>query len=182
MHTSRILLFLAPFVLVSCFGSKTPAPVVKQPNITPITCSGSGVLAPNGIAVISYTGTVVSNGKVFDATSIGNRGPRPIKLGTGQFPAAFDRSIVCMKIGESRTFTLVPEDAYGKKTIESEFVKAAFGTGAESLKEGSEYTLAAGMKVRVVKIGDKRVTALQPNTHPLAGEGLRYEVHLDEVR
>lgn len=87
-----------------------------------------------------------------------------------------------MKVGESKTFTLSPDEAYGKKTIESEFVRAAFGTGISSLREGSEYTFPSNMKVKIVAIGDKRVTIEQPNPRRLAGESLRYDVRIEEVK
>lgn len=87
-----------------------------------------------------------------------------------------------MKVGESKTFTLTPEEAYGKKMLESEFIKTAFGTGVNSLKVGSEYSFPSNMKVKIVKIGDQRVTVEQPNMHPLAGESLRYDVKIVAVR
>ncbi len=87
-----------------------------------------------------------------------------------------------MKVGESKSFTLAPEDAYGRKMLQSEFVKTAFGTGVSSLKVGSEYSFPSNMKVKIVKIGDQRVTVEQPNPHPLAGESLNYDVKIESVR
>ena len=65
----------------------------------------------------------------------------------------------------------------------AEFVRAAFGTEIANLREGSEYIFPSNKtKVKILKIGSKFVTIEQPNPHPLAGESLRYEVRIDEVR
>lgn len=37
------------------------------------------------------------------------------------------------------------------------------------------------MRVKIVDIGDKTITAEQPSSHPLAGEDLTYSVRIEKV-
>ncbi|MFB0964679.1 MAG: hypothetical protein QMC36_03140, partial [Patescibacteria group bacterium] len=66
------------------------------------------------------------------------------------------------------------------KYITVEYVKSAFGKDLEKLKEGSEYEIMPGMKVKIVSIGDKTVSAEQKSTHWLAGEDLKYSVKIEK--
>jgi peptidylprolyl isomerase len=59
---------------------------------------------------IEYTGTL-ENGTVFDSSK--DRGPFSFTLGDGTAILGFDKQIQGMKIGESKKFTLTPDEAYG---------------------------------------------------------------------
>ena len=36
-----------------------------------------------------------------------------VQIGAGQIPSGFESGIMGMRVGETRTFTIGPEDAYG---------------------------------------------------------------------
>ena len=59
---------------------------------------------------IHYTGTL-DDGSQFDSSA--GREPLQFTLGSGQVIAGFDAGVDGMTIGESKTVTISPEDAYG---------------------------------------------------------------------
>ena len=67
--------------------------------------------AKNGdIVQVDYTGTL-ENGTVFD-TSVG-REPLNFTLGEGQVIPGFEKAVLGMKVGESKTVTIPADEAYG---------------------------------------------------------------------
>ena len=59
---------------------------------------------------VHYTGKL-EDGSVFDS-SVG-REPLPFRVGAGQMIRGFDAGVVGMKVGDKKTLTIPPEDAYG---------------------------------------------------------------------
>lgn len=74
---------------------------------------------------VDYTGSL--NGKVFDTSiesvakennlSIPNKIYKPLRfiVGKGRVIKGFDEGVIGMKVGESKTLTIIPENAYGEK-------------------------------------------------------------------
>ncbi len=60
---------------------------------------------------VSYTGTF-TNGTVFDS----NVGKTPLEftVGSGQLIQGFDQAVVGMEVGQQKTITLLPTQAYGE--------------------------------------------------------------------
>lgn len=156
--------------------SGTPKPGIPEYQCTEPTC-----VKKRDKVVVSYTGTL-KDGRIFESSSDGGRmGGSIVEVGGGGPPPGFHRAIANMRQGETKTFTVKAVDAYGPKNLTVEFTKEAFGKDLGSLKEGDEYEFTPGMKVKIVEIGDKTVTAEQPSTHPLAGEDLTYEVKIEQI-
>jgi FKBP-type peptidyl-prolyl cis-trans isomerase 2 len=64
---------------------------------------------------VDYTGTL-NDGTVFDSTTHeGHTHPLEFEVGAGQLIEGFDKAVVGMKMGEEKTFTLTPEQAYGQR-------------------------------------------------------------------
>lgn len=65
---------------------------------------------------VNYTGSLV-DGTVFDSNvdpKFGHAGQLlTFSVGTGQMIPGFDKGVIGMKVGEKKTLTLAPEDAYG---------------------------------------------------------------------
>ncbi|MDL2286136.1 peptidylprolyl isomerase [Desulfococcaceae bacterium OttesenSCG-928-F15] len=59
---------------------------------------------------VHYTGTFL-DGEVFDSSR--GRDPLGFELGGGQMIAGFDAAVLGMAVGETKTVTLAPEEAYG---------------------------------------------------------------------
>ena len=61
---------------------------------------------------IHYTGTL-DDGTQFDSSS--GRDPLEFSLGGGQVIPGFDAAVSGMSVGESKSVTIAPEDAYGER-------------------------------------------------------------------
>ncbi len=132
--------------------------------------------------VFHYTGTL-ADGSVFDSSR--ERRPMEVQIGAGQTPPGFESGIMGMRVGESRTFTIGPEDAYGAyyedlcRRVEKERL-----AGPEGIKVGMEYEIAVtpnrSVVGTVVEVGEEDV--LIDLNHPLAGKALTYEVECLEIR
>jgi FKBP-type peptidyl-prolyl cis-trans isomerase len=74
--------------------------------------AGDGDEAERGDVIeVHYTGTL-EDGTEFDSSE--GRAPIKFTLGIGQVIEGWDRSIVGMKVGGSRTLTIPPEFGYGE--------------------------------------------------------------------
>lgn len=138
--------------------------------------------AKEGDAVkVHYTGKL-EDGTVFDSSR--EREPLNVNLGSGEVIPGFEKGIVGMAVGESKTLKLGPDEAYGQKRpdLVVDVAKANFPdhitpTVGERLQvkqpDGSV------INVQVAEIKDETVT-LDAN-HPLAGETLVFDVELMEI-
>jgi hypothetical protein len=85
-------------------------------NGTPDNTARTGQVAKAGDTVaINYTGKL-KNGTVFDSNvdpKFGHTDPLIFTLGAGQMIPGFDKGVIGMKVGEKKTLTIAPEDAYG---------------------------------------------------------------------
>ncbi len=132
--------------------------------------------------VFHYTGTL-ADGRIFDSSR--ERSPMVFQIGVGQIPHGFESGIMGMRVGESRTFTIGPEDAYGAydedlcRRVEKERL-----AGPEGIKVGMEYEIAVtpnrSVVGTVVEVGEQDV--LIDLNHPLAGMALTFEVECLEIR
>jgi len=69
--------------------------------------------AKNGDKVkVHYTGKL-DNGKVFDTTQ--DRDPLEIIIGSGKVIPGFEKGIIGMESGDTKTITIPPEKAYGQR-------------------------------------------------------------------
>ena len=91
-------------------------------NIAPSTgnTAQAGQVAKTGDTVaMNYTGHL-QNGTVFDSNvdpKFKHVEPFVFTLGAGQVIPGWDKGIVGMKVGEKKTLTIPPEDAYGANGV-----------------------------------------------------------------
>jgi len=65
---------------------------------------------------LKYTGRL-EDGTVFDSNvdpSFGHTDPLEFTLGAGQMIPGFEKQVLGMKVGEKKTLTIPPEEAYGE--------------------------------------------------------------------
>jgi len=136
----------------------------------------------NGDTVkVHYTGKL-ENGKVFDTSE--DRQPREFTLGSGKIVPGFEKGIIGMEVGEAKTITVPPEEAYGprrnelivdvEKTDLPENITPAIGKQLQiRQKDGNP------IKVTITDMNEDTVT-LDAN-HPLAGNTLFFDVELVEI-
>lgn len=130
---------------------------------------------------VHYTGTL-DDGTEFDSSR--DREPLEFTVGSGQMIQGFDEAVVGMKLGDTKTVTIPPEEAYGKYcddlVIEidrnelSDDIEPELGMQLYSSTEDGgviTYTITA--------LSDTTVT-LDAN-HSLAGKILIFEIELVEI-
>jgi peptidylprolyl isomerase len=125
---------------------------------------------------VDYTGKL-TDGTVFDS-SVG-RTPLEFDVGAGQMIKGFDDGVLGMKIGEKKTITIPPEQAYGivdsKKIITIE--KQSFPQ-FDAMQAGM--TVGAGNLIG--KVVEKTATAAKIDfNHELAGKTLIFEITLVSI-
>lgn len=133
------------------------------------------------VVKVHYTGRL-RDGTVFD-TSVGGE-PLEFTLGLGQLIPAFEEAIIGMSPGESKTFEVPAEEAFGPYREELVLVIERERLPQEMhLEVGQQLLLrdpqGQAFRVTVVDLSEDTVT-LDAN-HPLAGEDLIFEVQLLEI-
>jgi len=149
-----------------------------------IGCTGEGVeqMAEDGDSVsVHYTGTL-EDGSVFDSSRGGN--PLEFVLGAGNMIPGFENAVRGMKIGEVKTVTLSPEEAYGPYR-EDLIIKFS----REELPEDLNPEVGQQLRMtqpdgRVVLVTVKEVSEIDITldaNHSLAGKELTFEVELVKI-
>jgi peptidylprolyl isomerase len=160
---------------------------------------------------LHYTGKL-GNGAVFDSTqhaseevfrNFNGRGvafePTEVVIGSGEFPADFEEALVGMQPGETKSFVLPPERAFGPRdpalvaVVErDEIAPREQSTVNFRVAEGRHRPNLFNPRVgdvievknpdgrvfpaRVLALGDETITL--DSNHPLAGWDLHFEVQL----
>lgn len=128
---------------------------------------------------VNYRGTL-KDGTEFDSSY--DRQPLEFTVGEGQVIPGFEDAVEGMAVGERKTVTVQPNDAYGPHHDEA-VQEVPRGIFTQEPHPGDVVTLVApdGTEVMatVVEILPEQVT-LDFN-HPLAGEALTFELELMAV-
>jgi peptidylprolyl isomerase len=126
---------------------------------------------------VHYTGTL-EDGTVFDSSD--GRDPLEFTLGQGQLIAGFEKTVLGMTAGESRSVTIPAEEAYGPYRDEmvlavprSQFPPDMKPELGMQLQVGQDEQT---MVVTITGVSDEEVT-LDAN-HPLAGKALTFSIEL----
>lgn len=130
---------------------------------------------------VHYTGKF-EDGTVFDTSM--NREPLEFTIGEGQLIPGFEKAVVGMEPGQSRTTEVPAAEAYGPYDEEMLLVvgKDQFPADVDpQIDQQLQVRQADGRTfvVRVTDVSDVEVT-LDAN-HPLAGEDLTFEIELLEI-
>lgn len=135
----------------------------------------------NGDTVkVNYTGKF-EDGSVFDSSMVEGRQPLTVTLGQGQLIPGFEKGLVDMTAGETKTIEIEPTDAYGEVNEEmyQEVEKTAL---PEDIFEGMMLQAngpQGAFNVLVKEI--KETTAVLDANHPLAGKKLFFDLEVVEV-
>ncbi len=136
----------------------------------------------NKTARVHYTGTL-ADGTVFDSSR--ERDPFEFVVGAEQVIKGFDDAVVDMAVGDTKTVTVLSDDAYGphlaERVIEVDHGQFAEGVipevGMQLQSDGGEGQ--PPMVVTVTEVTEDKVI-LDAN-HPLAGQDLTFEIELMEL-
>ena len=137
----------------------------------------------NGNVVsVDYTGTL-NSGEVFDSSD--GREPLEFQVGAGMIIEGFERAVMGMEVGEEKSISIPPDEAYGQRDEElvRSVPRSALG---DEVKPEIGMTLVVRLEnddeipVTVAKVTEDEVF-LDPN-HPLAGETLNFKIKVVGVR
>ena len=162
--------FLALVAIILVLGCTTNAPQNSTFNST----SASQVVKTGDHISVDYTG-MLENGTIFDSSA--GRVPLEFNAGGGQMIKGFDAAVIGMRVGEEKTVTIKPEDAYGQYD-EKNIVAIPITSVPNGTKVGD--TLYAGRQsARVLDI--KNNTAVLDVNHPLAGKTLIFKIKIVKI-
>ena len=127
---------------------------------------------------VHYTGKL-DDGTVFDSSE--GREPLEFTIGQGQMIPGFERGVVGMEVGETRTLVIAADQAYGIHRPDGVFE-------LDRSEIPTTIPLEVGMQLQATGPGGQPVTmtvaALSEDkvtmdaNHPLAGKDLTFEIEL----
>ncbi len=136
--------------------------------------NGAVPVVSAGDNVSVYYQLSFTNGTVYQSNFNGT--PLSFAVGSGQVISGFDKAVIGMKVGETKTVTLPPDEAYGN-TNQSLIVtvpKSEFGNASVSV--GEKVQASTGAVGVITSLNDTNVTVdFNP---PLAGKTLVFEIKL----
>ena len=137
-----------------------------------------------GSTVIFHFDIKLSDGSAAESTRVHNK-PAKLQMGDGSLSPAFEAQLTGLQAGDSKTFTLAPEDAYGLPNPDNIYYvdRSKFSLEAPAqagmivsfaMPDGSELP---GLVREVV--GDSVTVDFN---HPLAGKTLIFSVEICDVQ
>jgi FKBP-type peptidyl-prolyl cis-trans isomerase 2 len=143
---------------------------------------------------VDYTGKL-ENGTVFDTSKedvakqagiyVDGRSYAPIKFvaGAGQMIKGFDKGVIGMKVGEEKTITIPPEEAYGEydksKILAIPVEKLNITNRSELPEAGQTLRDMSGNQYKVAAVNNTYITVDANNE--LAGKTLVFDIKLVSI-
>ena len=130
---------------------------------------------------IHYTGTL-ADGTEFDSSR--GREPLEFALGSGQVIPGFDSAVEGMSVGDEKSVTIEPDQAYGARheQLIQEVPKSALPEDLEAtvgMQLQSQAPDGQVMLFVIAAVGDDTITV--DGNHPLAGQALNFDIELVEI-
>jgi peptidylprolyl isomerase len=127
---------------------------------------------------IHYTGTL-EDGSQFDSSD--GREPLEFQLGSGQVIPGFDKAVEGMAVGETKSVTIPPEEAYGPRNEQAiqEVPNSALPPDLKPIEGMSLQAQSQNqqpIQLTVVAVNEDSITV--DANHPLAGKALNFEISL----
>ena len=130
---------------------------------------------------VHYTGTL-DDGTVFDSSVGGD--PLEFTIGQGQMIPGFERGVVGMELGETRTLVIAADQAYGVHRPDGVFE-------IDRTEIPTTIPLEVGMQLQATGPGGRPVTmtvaavsedkVTMDANHPLAGKDLTFQIEVVEI-
>ncbi|MDE1825381.1 MAG: peptidylprolyl isomerase [Candidatus Micrarchaeota archaeon] len=136
------------------------------------------VVATGDTVNVSYTGTF-TNGTVFDS----NVGGQPLQftVGSGQVIAGFDSAVVGMKVGDNKTITLQPAQAYGEVNAALMISVPANVFGNRTVEKGMQVSNPQNGQHGIITRVNKTNITIDFNP-PLAGKTLVFAIKILSIK
>ena len=138
--------------------------------------------AQNGDSVkVHYTGKL-DDGSVFDSSV--ERDPLEFQLGQEQLIPGFEKAVVGMEVGQSKTVNIPADEAYGphRQELVLEVGRSEFPDEIKP-KVGEQLRMRQpdGREFRVWVTAEAEDTVTLDGNHPLAGKDLTFDLQLIEI-
>lgn len=138
-------------------------------------------IAPGDTISVNYTGKFES-GDLFDSSE--GRDPLKFTVGAGQLIKGFDSAVVGMAVGEKKTVTVSPAEAYGERREDHvvDFPKANIPQDMQ-LEVGMivEMSDQSGRPIPVIVTEILDDVVKMDVNHPLAGKTLVFDIEIVET-
>ena len=144
-------------------------------------CSGPELAEDSDTVKVHYTG-ILADGTTFD-TSVSSE-PLEFTLGQGQMIPGFEQAIIGMQVGETKTFTIPTDQAYGLYRDDMIFEVARDELPADiDPRVGMQLQMNQGDGgIMIVTITDVSETTIKIDAnHPLAGQDLTFDIELVDI-
>ena len=197
MKNSKVTIFLLLILILGSIVLESGCTSSGNKNTSSSNSNNSGVVesraVKNGDTIqVDYTGKL-ENGTIFDTSRedvakqegiyVSSRVYSPLifVVGSGQMIKGFDNGVIGMKVGEEKTISIPPEQAYGeydKAKVQAIPLKSLNMTIAPKVGQilGDSY----GNPYRVIAINDTYVTL--DGNNALAGKTLIFDIKLISVK
>lgn len=129
---------------------------------------------------IHYTGRL-DDGTVFDTSE--NRDAFRFTLGRGEVIPGFEKAVTGMEVGEKRTATIPPAEAYGERRDDLIIEVPRDRLPSDLQPEiGQRLTFHAGNRAVPVVVTELSETTITIDAnHPLAGKALTFDIELVQI-
>ncbi|NOU50631.1 FKBP-type peptidyl-prolyl cis-trans isomerase [Pseudoalteromonas sp. JBTF-M23] len=141
------------------------------------------VIGPQSEVVFHFS-IKLEDGSAADSTKVHNK-PAKLFMGDGSLTENFEKCLLGLKAGQSKSFDLQPEDAFGQPNPDNIYYldRSKFGTDAPA-KVGNiiAFTQPDGTELPglIREVAGDSVTV--DFNHPLAGQPVTFEVEILEVK
>jgi len=129
---------------------------------------------------VDYSGSF-EDGEVFDASEK-HGAPLEFEAGAGMVVPGFDAAVIGMEVGEEKTVTLKPQEAYGEPHPQAvqKVPKDKFPTEAKvGMMIGVPLPNGQQMPAKIVEITDSEVSI--DMNHPMAGKTLVFKIKVVSI-
>ena len=130
---------------------------------------------------VHYTGKF-EDGKVFDSSEDGT--PIQFTVGQGDLIKGFEKAVLGMSAGESKTVNIPAEEGYGihKDEMVFEFDKSRASQDFDpQIGQQVQMYRADGMPITVTVTGKSDKSYTMDCNHPLAGKNLIFDIKVVEI-
>jgi FKBP-type peptidyl-prolyl cis-trans isomerase 2 len=144
-----------------------------------MTTTTTDAVKTGDVIQVHYVGTITDTGEEFDS-SYGREAPFQFKVGAGMVIGGFDAAVQGMVVGDKKTISLTPAQAYGQRNPEAllDFETSNFPEEFD-VKVGALVPLTGpnGPTVALIHEIKEDVVVLDMN-HRLAGKDLSFDLEL----
>lgn len=130
---------------------------------------------------VQYTGKL-KDGTIFDTSD--EREPLEFTIGKGEIIPGFERAVIGMKPGETKTATIPPEEAYGPHRDDMLFTidRDQFPEDIQPRPGQQLQIQQPGGQAAIVTVSDvSELTVTLDVNHPLAGQPLTFDIKLLDI-